>query len=72
MNLHFVEHAHAEQVVYHHNKAVGVVVGVEFQKRLQWSKHFLQKPPAIANAKSVPITAKTLWAPVAVLAHLLN
>jgi hypothetical protein len=43
-----------------------------FKKRLQWSKHFLQKPPAIANAKSVPITAKTLWAPVAVLAHLLD
>jgi len=72
MDIHFVEHAHAEQVVYQHNNAVGVVVGVEFQKRLQGSKHLLHKPPAIANAESVPITAKTLWAPVAVLAHLLN
>ncbi len=62
MNIHFVEHAHAEQVVYHHNKAVGVVVGVEFQKRLQGSKHFLQKPPAIANDESVLISAQKLGA----------
>ncbi len=40
MDIHFVEHAHAEQVDYHHNKAVGVVVGAEFQKTLPGVKAF--------------------------------
>lgn len=41
MDIHFVEHAHAEQVVYQHNNAVGVVVGVEFQKTPPGVKAFV-------------------------------
>ena len=43
MDIHFVEHAHAEQVDYHHNKAVGVVVGAEFQKTPPVVKAFFAK-----------------------------
>lgn len=54
--------AYAEQVVYHKNKAIGIVVGNKFQKRLQGSRHFLRKPPSIANDESVLATAQNMGA----------
>ena len=60
--IHYIENVFAEQIVYHHNKAVGVVVGSKFQKRLPGSRHFLNRPPAIANDESVLITAQKMGA----------
>ena len=62
MNKFYISNAYAEQVVYHKNKAVGVVVGEQFQKRIQGSKHFLRIPPAIANDESVLVSATKLGA----------
>ena len=38
MSTFHIDNAGAEQVVYHYNKAVGVVVGEQFQKRIQASE----------------------------------
>ena len=64
MNTSFfnIVEAHAEQVVYHNNKAIGVVVGDKFQKRLQGSRHFLRIPPSIANDETVLETAQNMGA----------
>lgn len=59
--FHLVE-AYAEQVVYLNNKAVGIVVGIKFQKRVQGSRHFLRIPPSIANDESVLNTAENMGA----------
>ena len=62
MSTFHIDNAGAEQVVYHYNKAVGIVVGEQFQKRIQGSKHFLRIPPAIANDESVLLSAMKLGA----------
>ncbi len=47
MDIRVIERAYAERIVYHNNKAIGVVVGEEFQLRAQGSRVFLRNPQAI-------------------------
>lgn len=60
-NFHLAE-AYAEQVVYLNNKAVGIVVGNTFQRRVQGSRHSLRTPLSIANDESVLKTVQNMGA----------
>ena len=64
MNTHHfhLAEAYAEQVVYLNNKAIGIVVGNKFQKRVQGSRHFLRIPPSIASDEIVLETVQNMGA----------
>ncbi len=52
MDIHIIEKAYAERIVYHTNKAIGVVVGEEFQQRAQGSRITLRNPLALVLSPS--------------------
>ncbi len=52
MDIHIIEKAYAERIVYHNNKAIGVVVGEEFQQRAQGSRITLRNPLALVLSPS--------------------
>ncbi len=57
--------AHAEQIVYQNNQAVGLVVGDRLQKRLAGSRDFVRVPPSIPVQESVLVDAQKLGATTA-------
>ena len=47
MDIRVAEGVYAEKIVHYHNKAIGVVVGTEFQQRAQGSRITLRNPLAL-------------------------
>ena len=62
METHIIDKAYAENIVYYNNKAIGVVVGTEFQQRAQGTRIFVRVPQAIVLSPNELRTAEGMGA----------